>query len=353
MTSLDYSIQSPEERKKIVDQILKENPNPTSQYLEVLSNYLILCMEKQEKKQKKILTDNRMATITKRETSFEGLVSQLENGEDGIYNLIKNDKTIIFRPKITITKKDLEEIPYLKQLREAIEDWEKQLKNAKGRKAYIIKKALIEMRKDQYIIKNAFRKPVVTLNKNQGGKYYPRLEDTTYRLTEDNYPIPEGVSLLNPKICSIILCNYMRLYQRTEGVLTSDAWHLLFDFNKLAKKALEPYPMYQKIVEYKISGYQNREIQEKIYNEFDILHSVEYISSLWRKKIPKIIASAAEDEWLNWYYLNKEYGKYKKCSRCGEIKLAHNKYFSKNKTSKDTFYSICKKCRNKKQSEVK
>ena len=36
----------------------------------------------------------------------------------------------------------------------------------------------------------------------------------------------------------------------------------------------------------------------------------------------------------------KEKGKYKKCSRCGQIKLAHNKYFSKNKTSKDGFYSI-------------
>lgn len=29
--------------------------------------------------------------------------------------------------------------------------------------------------------------------------------------------------------------------------------------------------------------------------EFGIKHSVEYISSLWRNKIPKLIASAAED----------------------------------------------------------
>ena len=49
-------------------------------------------MEKQEKRQRKILTDNRMTTVNTRETSFEGLVSQLENGEDGIYNLITNDK---------------------------------------------------------------------------------------------------------------------------------------------------------------------------------------------------------------------------------------------------------------------
>ena len=55
-----------------------------------------------------------MDTILKRETSFEGLVSQFENGEDGIYNLVTHDKNIIFRPKITITKKDIEEVPGLK-----------------------------------------------------------------------------------------------------------------------------------------------------------------------------------------------------------------------------------------------
>ena len=53
-------------------------------------------MEKQEKKEKKILTENRLATITKRELSYEGLVGQLENGEDGIYNLMTdNGKNII------------------------------------------------------------------------------------------------------------------------------------------------------------------------------------------------------------------------------------------------------------------
>ena len=45
---------------------------------------------------------------------------------------------------------------------------------------------------------------------------------------------------------------------------------------------------------------------------------------------------------------NIEKGKYKTCSRCGQVKLAHPKYFSKNSTSKDGFYSICKECRNSK-----
>ena len=113
MIKLDYSLQTPEERNELVKKILEENPDPSEKYLEVLTDYLVLCMEKQEKKEKEILTDNRLATVNKRETSYEGLVSQLENGEDGIYNLINESKQTIFQPKITITKKDLEEIPEL------------------------------------------------------------------------------------------------------------------------------------------------------------------------------------------------------------------------------------------------
>ena len=306
-------------------------------------------MEKEERKQKEILTDNRMTTVNKRETSFEGLVSQLENGEDGIYNLITNNKQIIFQPKVIITKKDLEEIQPLRQLRDAIELWEAKLKTAEGKDKFIIKKALIEMRKDQYIIKSAYKAPI-TFNKLTRSSYYLELKDKTCLFDKDGYPIPEGISLLDPKVCEAILCNYSRLKQDSYDRFEGDTWYLIYDFEQICDKALKDYPLYMRLVECKIDGMQNIDIQETLQFEFGIKHSVEYISSLWRNKIPKLIASAAEDEYLDWYYLNIEKGKYKKCSRCGQIKLAHNKYFSKNKTSKDGFYSICKKCRNGRKS---
>jgi hypothetical protein len=43
--------------------------------MEVLADYLVLCMEKQEKRDKKILTENRLTTVNKRECSFEGLAT--------------------------------------------------------------------------------------------------------------------------------------------------------------------------------------------------------------------------------------------------------------------------------------
>ena len=75
LIKLDYTLESPQERNELVKKILEENPEPNEKYLEILADYLIFAMEKEEKKEKKILTENRMATVNKRETSFEGLVS--------------------------------------------------------------------------------------------------------------------------------------------------------------------------------------------------------------------------------------------------------------------------------------
>ena len=80
-------------------------------------------------------------------------------------------------------------------------------------------------------------------------------------------------------------------------------------------------------------------------------YTVEYISALWRNKIPKLIAEKAKEDYLIWYFTFVEKGTWKKCSKCGQIKLAHKRFFSRNNTSKSGFYSICKECRNQNKGE--
>jgi hypothetical protein len=313
-------------------------------------------MEKQEKKERKILTENRMATINKREISYEGLVSQLENGEDGIYNLISdNGKNTIFQPKVSITKQDLEDIPLLRQLREGIERWEKLQKTVSGRDAFIVKRTLIEMRKDQYIIKNAYKPPIVFTKLSRGMKIYPRLpweEHIEYDECGNAVIKYSGISFCDPKVVSEILQLFPALEGRSEGQFEGDTWYMVQDFKPLVERALADYPMYRRIVEYKMDKMQNTEIQALLEQEFQFTHSIEYISSLWRNKIPKLIAQKAQDEYLIWYFTFVEKGKWKRCSRCGQVKLAHSRFFSINKTSKDGFYSICKTCRNSKKKEI-
>lgn len=306
-------------------------------------------MEKQEKKDKKILTDNRMATVNKRECSFEGLTSQLENGEDGIYNLMSDSKSTIFQPKISITQHDLDTIPCLKQLREAIDAWEIALKRSSGKSAYIIKKALIEMRKEQYIIKQAYQKPIIPHKLTRGGFFYIPLDDDSY-LDENNEVQIKGISLMDPKVVSAILCNYSKLKEDSYDQFNGDTWYLIQTFEDLCDKALAAFPIYMRIIELKIDKKQNTEIQQMLSDEFGMTYSIEYISSLWRNKIPKVIAQAAKDDFIRTEWKAKGLPM-KKCSRCGQLKPADNNFFSKNKTSKDGFYSICKCCRNKPKGE--
>jgi hypothetical protein len=125
------------------------------------------------------------------------------------------------------------------------------------------------------------------------------------------------------------------------------------DFDKLMKEALAPYPAYETLVKAKIKGMSNADIQKLLIEKHDLNHTVEYISSLWRNKIPKILSEKAKENYLIWHYSEVEYGSWKRCSRCGEVKLAHNRFFSRNNTSKDGWYSICKACRNSKNKEKK
>ena len=84
---LDYSLKTAEERKAFVDNLVLELPKTqlnNKAYLEVLSDYIVSAMTPEEKKSKMILTDNRMVTVNKRETSYQNLVSKFENGEDGL-----------------------------------------------------------------------------------------------------------------------------------------------------------------------------------------------------------------------------------------------------------------------------
>ena len=56
--------------------------------------------------------------------------------------------------------------------------------------------------------------------------------------------------------------------------------------------------MYKTLMDCKIAECQNSEIQKILLDKYGTTHSLEYISSLWRKKIPDIIASKAEDDYL-------------------------------------------------------
>ena len=350
---LDYTITDPQERNQKVHEIVNSvSPEKlTPYYLEQLTKYLTETPE--NKKEKKVLTDNRMVTINKRETSYEGLVAKLENGEDGIYNFMTGgDKNILLVPKIQITEDDIATIPGLKELREEIKKVEIRQRAARGKQKFLLTKQLIEMRQDQYVLKSSYKPPVAMMKVTKSVNQIDLDEHIV--IDENGDPVSDClVSLFDPHHVCCLLCNYSKLIEDCWGHFDSDWWYLMEDFDNLSERALkEDYPILYDIMIYKIDGLQNKDIAARIKQDYDVSYSVEYLSAVWRKKIPKIIADKAKEEWIVWHYTYEEKGKWKRCSRCHEIKLAHPYFFTRNKTAKDGWYSMCKCCRNKKKDKI-
>ena len=245
-----------------------------------------------------------------------------------------------------ITKKDVENIPALRQLREAIATWDNIAKTTSGRDAYIAKSAAIELRKDQYLIKDSYYVPNTLITSQQ--TVYPPKMDESVTLDERLSCHPSGVSFLNPKVVEHILCDYPALKAAAYGKFDHDIWAIMHDFDNLCGRALREYPLYERLVEYKIDNLSNEKIAEKLQEEFGILHTDSHLSTLWRKKIPELIAAQAEEEYLFWYCENisSSDDDWKTCTRCNKKKPANENFFSRNTGTKSGFYSICKKCRN-------
>jgi hypothetical protein len=208
------------------------------------------------------------------------------------------------------------------------------------------------MRKDQYILKNS-AKPTMCVAPTPKGINKIDLSEHRY-IDENGDPQSTGlISFFKPEHISAILCHYNALQIEVKGRYWDDFYYLMKDFDALMIKALSDYPAYLDIVKYKVDNKTNIEIQEMLFSKHNIQHSIQYISQLWRTKIPKMIAECAQHDFLLWQASQDPSMQMKKCACCGQKKPANARFFSRNKTSKDGWYSWCKMCRNKKNAENK
>ena len=365
---LDPKITDPLERVQIVERIIaNSSPEQLNTYaLNALSNYIIFSMDKKERLQNNIITKNHKQTIAKREVSLEKFAENLANrnsswnkdkisSDDILYELAVNDKNILFMPKNSITQDDIETIPGMKELVAGIQNISDQIKKreANGENCGTLVKQLIELRLDQYELRAIYKKPIKFLNVRKSINNL----DLTEKVVEGADGLPHSTGIINlytPAHISLLLGSYSKIKEECWDNFESDIHWLMEDLDNLIEKTFKKnFPMYYDLIIYKIDGKSNLEIQDQLAIDYNIRHTPEYLSALWRNKIPKMIAETASKEWLVWHYTEEAQEKKKKCSKCGQIKLANNVFFSKNNRSKDGWYSMCKECRNKKYKEAK
>lgn len=72
------------------------------------------------------------------------------------------------------------------------------------------------------------------------------------------------------------------------------------------------------------------------------------VDMLFNSLVDKIV-DKYEELFEDYYFTFIARGKYKKCSKCGEIKLANERYYGYHPKTKDNLQSVCKKCDKKRK----
>lgn len=287
---LDYSIKDPQERVQQVEQLIAETDpiKLTPTYLSYLGNYILFTSDgDQTKKEKKedypIATKNREVTTKKREISYEEIVATLENGEDGIYSMMVNDKNRIMDYKDPINEADIAEIPGVQEHLQLIDALKLKLETATGRAKYFLKKQIIETYQQIYIIKEAYKgAPARGKISNQAKTFaHMPLEDKIY-LNENLMPQNAGpLSLFNPMHISFLLCHYSELKQELIDDLSSDMRFLLLDLEDLVTRTLLPqHELFFDLICWKIDNLTNVEIQQRMESCYGVKHTEQYYSNL-------------------------------------------------------------------------
>lgn len=358
---LDYNLTELEDRKRLVNEIIDSEDNLSSQQIGYMADYLLFVADSKQTGQEKkkdypIVTRNRNVTVNKRQVSFEETAASLQNGEDGIYAMMINDKNVIMDNKTPITQEDIDTIPGIKENLEVIDSLKSQFESAEGRKKYSLKNQIISKYQELYTLKSSYSgiSAKIRLNSQLKTVAHMPIPEKIW-IDEEGMPQTDSpISLLRADHIAFLLKYYSQLKQECWADFQSDMYYLLLDLENLVEKALLPdnEVLYDLLV-WEIDGLTGLEIADKMSRKYGIIHSEQYFSTLWCKRIPKILAEQAQKDWLVWHYTFEapEEAHWKICKTCGKKKLAHSLFFHKN-TSRDGFYSKCRDCRSKKGGKL-
>ena len=283
--------------------------------LEMIANYILAVDEKDKGINYKIYTSEELFNRACREYNVINSVAKANGGLDMNYGENVSEAFPIFQlPKnfkkvkdLKVEKKDLEKYPPMKDYTdfyEYLKEESKRLWNTKGLskedmvRRSKIKKILPEIKKDIIEVKKQLQMPIIWKAplKDNGGADYDELDMFDKNVVKELLQVHKQVDLQDDLSC--ILVDLDNLINNVE-------------FTKRQYEVLELW--------------RNGLTIENISKE---LHVKENTVSITLNRAIDSIIKQYEKEYEEWYYLNIRKGTYKKCSKCGEVKLISQ--FSKN-----------------------
>ena len=283
--------------------------------LEMIANYILAVDEKDKSINYKIYTSEELFNRACREYNVINSVAKANGGLDmnygekiieafPIFQLPKNFKKV---KDLKVEKKDLEKYPPMKDYTdfyEYLKEESKRLWNTKGLskedmvRRSKIKKILPEIKKDIIEVKKQLQMPIIWKAplKDNGGADYDELDMFDKNVIKMLLQVHKQIDLQNDLSCILVdldnLINNIKFTERQYEVL--ELWRNGLTIENISKE----------------------------------LHVKENTVSITLNRAIDSIIKQYEKEYEEWYYLNIRKGTYKKCSKCGEVKLISQ--FSKN-----------------------
>ena len=304
--------------------------------LELIANYILAVDDVDDKVNYKIYTSEELFKRACQEFNVINDVAKANGGldmkyeEEGnksieafpFFQLPKNYKKV---KDLKLEKEDLEKYPPMKDYYEFYNYLKEESKRLWGTKNLSkeemvrrgkIKKLLPEIKKDMMDAKKQLQMPIIWKSplKDNGGADYDLLDMFDKEVVKELLRVHKGVDLQDDLSC------------------------ILVDLENLINK-IEFTDKQRKVLELWSNGSATGEISKKLKIKPNTV-----VSCL--NSVVDLIIKQYEKEYEEWYYLNIRKGIYKKCSRCGEVKLVSQ--FDKDKKGKYGVRGYCKNCYDRK-----
>lgn len=391
-TKLCYDNNLVSERTELTSEIICENIEDivsswetmsTATQLEFLASYILFAPELKEqiKKEKQISLEGQKKTYRRKDNlSIEDLHTNPAFDENRLSEI---KRSLYTKPKPQICRVKDADVPGLCELWEVIDALDHVLKVNTGKEVdekvkkmssletYRLRHMLIELRREQYVIKDMF-KPVICKNGSPipPKPHYTFEADTGY-VRGDNRAQHEYVAykvshqlcdvealssfnweyvevsentfcLTNPLHIYALLSEYSYYKQSCWDDLNSELRTLIMTVEEIIDQ-MDWEKTRWHILMRKIDKVTNDEIVKELRELYGISYNVNYISTIWKNEICADISAHAQLMEDKWKYKDDE-SRWKICRECGEKLLKDNRFFVKKCNSKDGLASRCKKC---------
>lgn len=362
---LDYNIQTATERCEVVSTMNLETLTPAQ--LEKVANYILYGKDPKGEPlpEAKQISTKHSSYKRKAPESLDALMENVTFDETTVKEY--NKRSPYTNPKPTISREHDGDIPGMVDLWEIIDRLVDDLSNeesinGKSLKSYYLRHQLIDLRKDQYHLKELF-KPQISFHSCLGSDFQqidwncdsgyanPPLTCSlvnghpTYNGPEDwewHTVATHNIDLTNPIHIYHLLDNYSSLKSQCYDRDTHTVY-LLYAVEYLIEKTdLSPIRKY--ILIRKIDHAPNDVLNKELFEKFGVSYATNYLSTIWTKEICKAIAETAKLDEEEWQAKDKP-ELWKTCTKCHKRKLRTTQFFSKKSNTYDKLSPICKSCK--------